>query len=144
MLKLITITAHDCPSDKTPPGSFWRKLMRKMLVSTIMVGVVGLAFASKGGGGEKKSANVPLKTNFTPIRTTNGFTLKTGPTFTGNYFLGTEKTNNYVSFNTLVTYEKGNSIYIMPYRYKVNSSIFLHNSGNNLQLLDLRINMPHK
>ncbi|GGB25710.1 hypothetical protein [Puia dinghuensis] len=118
--------------------------MRKMLVSTIMVAVVGLAFASKGGGGDKKSGNVPLKTNFTPIRTTNGFTLKTGPTFTGSYFLGAEKKDNYVSFNTLVTFEKGNGIFIMPYRYKVNSSVFLHNSGNNLQLLDLRINMGRK
>jgi len=69
----------------------WRKLTRKTLVSAIMVAVVGLAFASKGGGGDKKSSNVPLKTNFTPIRTTNGFTLKTGPTFTGSVILSAEK-----------------------------------------------------
>jgi hypothetical protein len=120
-------------------------LTRKLLVSTVMFAVVGLAFASKGGGGDKKSASTPLKTNFTPIRTTNGFTLKVGPSFTGSYLLGTEKKANYVSFNTLVTFEKGNSIYIMPYRYRVNSSLFLHNSaGNSLQLLDLHINMPHK
>jgi hypothetical protein len=119
--------------------------MRKLLVSTMMIAVVGLAFASKGGGGDKKNANnTPLKTNFTPIRTTNGFTLKTGPSFTGSYIQGTEKTNNYVSFNTLVTFEKGNSIYIMPYHYKINTSVFLHNSGNSLQLLDLHINVGHK
>lgn len=122
----------------------WRKLTRKLLVSTLLIAVVGLAFASKGGGGDKKNSNTPLKTNFTPVRTTNGFTLKTGPTFSGSYVLGTEKASNYVSFNTLVTFEKGNSIYIMPYRYKVNTSIFLRNSGNNLQLLDLHINMSHK
>ncbi len=107
-----------------------------------MVAVVGLAFASKGGGGEKKNAkDVPLKTNFTPIRTTSGFTLKAGPSFTGNYLLNAEKTPKYVSFNTLVTYQKGNSIYVMPYRYKINTSVYLNNSGNNLRLLDLRINM---
>ena len=119
--------------------------MRKTLISTLMVAAVGLAFASKGGGGEKNNTkNVPLKTNFTPIRTTNGFTLKTGPTFTGSIILGAEKTSNYVSFNTLVTYEKGNSMYIMPYRSKVNTSIFLRNSGNSLQLLDLHINVGRK
>ena len=124
----------------------WRKLMRKTLISTMMVAVVGLAFASKGGGGEKKAANSSLKTNFTPIRTTNGFTLKTGPSFSGSFILGTEKTANYVSFNTLVTFEKGNSIYIMPYRYKVNSSIFQHtgSNSNSLQLLDLHINVGRK
>ena len=118
------------------------KLMRKLLVSTLMIAVVSLAFASKGGGGEKKNApNTPLKTNFTPIRTTAGFTLKAGPSFSGNYFLSTEKKNDYVSFNTLVTYQKGNSTYIMPYRYKINTSVYLNNSGSNLRLLDLRINM---
>jgi len=122
-----------------------RKLMRKTLVSTLMFAVVGLAFASKGGGGEKKAPNNSLKTNFTPIRTTTGFTLKTGPSFSGSVLLGTEKKDNYVSFNTLITYEKGNTMYIMPYRYKVNSSLFLRNSSNSsLQLLDLHINMSHR
>lgn len=116
--------------------------MRKLLVSTLMIAVVSLAFASKGGGGEKKKAdNTSLKTNFTPIRTTTGFTLKAGPTFSGNYFLSTEKKSDYVSFNTLITYQKGNSTYIMPYRYKINTSVYLNNSGSNLRLLDLRINM---
>ena len=117
--------------------------MRKTLISTLMVAVVGLALASKGGGGEKKDTtkNVPLKTNFTPIRTTNGFTLKAGSTMTGNYLLSTEKAPTYVSFNTLVTYQKGNSLYVMPYRYKINTSMFLNTSGSNMRLLDLRINV---
>jgi hypothetical protein len=118
--------------------------MRRTLVSTLLIAVVGLTFASKGGGGEKKNANsIPLKTSFTPIRTTNGFTLKAGPTYTGSYVLGTEKTSTYVSFHTLITYEKGNSIYIMPYQYKMSSSVYLHNGGGNLRLLDLRVNL-HK
>ena len=122
-----------------------RKLMRKMLVSTLLIAVVGLTFASKGGGGEKKKAtHTPLKTNFTPIRTTNGFTLKTGPSYTGSYLVGQEKTDNYISFHTLITYQKGNSIYILPYKYKMNTAnVYLNNGGSNLQLLDLRIKM-HK
>jgi hypothetical protein len=129
----------------TPNTIGLRKLIRKTLISALLTAVVGLSFASKGGGGEKKKDNnVPLKTNFTPIRTTNGFTLKTGPTYTGSYLMGQEKTENYISFHTLVTYQKGNSIYIMPYKYRLNnSSIYLNNSGSNLQLLDLRIKM-HK
>ena len=117
--------------------------MRKSLISALMVAVVGLSFASKGGGGEKKDTtkNVPLKTNFTPIRTTNGFTLKAGSTMTANYLLSTEKAPTYVSFNTLVTYQKGNSLYVMPYRYKINTSMFLNTSGSNMRLLDLRINV---
>jgi hypothetical protein len=115
--------------------------MRKMLISMMMLAVVGLTFASKGGGGDNKKSKIPLKTNFVPIRTTSGFTLKAGPSYTGSTLLGTEKTPKYVSFRTLVTYQKGNSFYIMPYTYKINTSLYMNNSGSNLQLLDLRINM---
>lgn len=118
-----------------------RKLIRKAMISASLVAVVGLVFASKGGGGDKQKATT-LKTNFVPIRTTTGFTLKAGPAFTGSTILGIQKTKEYVSFNTLVTYEHGNMTYIMPRTIKVSPNVYLHNnSGSNLSLLDLRINM---
>ena len=116
--------------------------MRKALISTLMLAVVGLAFASKGGGGDKKSTNAPLKTEFVPIRTTNNFTLKVGPSYTGSILLGQERTKTSISFNTLVTYEKGNSIFVLPYKYRVNMPSMMDGSNKtNLQLLDLRIKM---
>jgi len=118
-----------------------RKLMRKSLIITLMLAVVGLTFASKGGGGDKKVSKTSLKTNFVPIRTTSGFTLKAGPAYTGSILTSTQTTREYVSFHSLVTFQKGNSTYILPYTYKINTAIYLHNSGNNLHLLDLRINM---
>jgi hypothetical protein len=119
-----------------------RKLIRKLLISASLIAIVSLAVASKGGGGDKGKVNTPLKTNFVPIRTTAGFTLKAGPSFTGSSIVSTEKTPEYVSFQTLITYQRGNSTFIMPRTLKVNSSVFMHNnSGSNLSLLDLRINM---
>jgi hypothetical protein len=117
--------------------------MRQTLVCALMIAVVGLSFASKGGGGDKKSNNrIPLKTEFTPIRTTGTFTLKAGPSYTGSFMLGQEKTKNYISIHSLVTYEKGNSIFIVPYSYKVNTPVLMDGSRKtNLQLLDLRIKM---
>jgi hypothetical protein len=120
-----------------------RKLIRKTVISTLMLAIVGLAFASKGGGGEKKNSNIPLRTEFVPIRTTNNFTLKSGLSYRGSYSLGEEKTKSYVSIHTLVTYEKGNSLYIIPYKYKMNTSVYLNGDAgkSNLQMLDLRIKM---
>ena len=120
-----------------------RKLMRHAVISTLLLAVVGLAFASKGGGGDKKKEKaVPLRTEFTPIRTTGNFTLKSSPAYSGSFFLGQEKTKTTISFNTLVTYEKGNSIFIMPYKYKVNiPGVTDGMIRTNLQLLDLRIKM---
>ena len=109
----------------------------------LLVAVVGLAFASKGGGGDKKRQTIPLKTNFIPIRTTSGFTLKAGPAFTGSYRCKHRKDPKYVSFNTLVTYQNGNSIlYHALHATRSTPAYYLHNnSGSNLRLLDLRINM---
>ena|SRR6185312_5118278 len=118
-----------------------QKLMRKLLISVSLVAIVGLAWASKGGGGDTKKANVPLKTNFVPIRTVDGFTLKAGPAYTGSMLTGTEKTRDYVSFHTLITYQHGNTTYIMPHTYKVSNITMRNTSGSNLSLLDLRIDM---
>jgi hypothetical protein len=116
--------------------------MRKTVICALMIAVVGFAIASKGGGGDNKKATIPLKTNFVPIRTTNGFTLKAGPSYSGSMIIGAEKTREFVSFSTLVTYQKGNSFYIMPHTYRINTSVYMrNNTGSNLSLLDLRINM---
>ena len=127
----------------TPMTIKMRKLIRQIAISLLLVAVVGLAFASKGGGGDKKKGpSFPFKSSFTPIRTTNGFTLKTGPAYTGSYLLGQEKTQNYISLNTITTYQKGNTIFVLPYRYKVPTSPYLNLPGKtNMQLMDVRIRL---
>src|ERR1700732_956194 len=122
-----------------------RKLIRVSIVNVLLIAGAGLVFASKGGGGDKKkSKDIPYSNGFTPIHTTNGFTLKAGPSYRGSYLLGQEKAKTYLAFNTLVTYQKGNSIFILPYKYRVNTSTFFNSANKtNLQILDLRIKM-HK
>jgi hypothetical protein len=112
---------------------------RKTIISFMLVAVAALAFASMGGGGNKKSK--PAKTDFVPIRTTNGFTLKAGPSYRGSMTFGQEKNKNIISFNSVVTYQKGNTTYILPYKYKMQASSF--QSKNNMQLLNIKVKM-HK
>ena len=109
----------------------------------MMLVVVALAFASKGGGGKKKAA--PLKNDFVPIRTTTGFTLKTGVPYSGSQIFSIEKNTHYFSLNTVSTYQKGNTIFIIPFKYKVSIAPFdASGSGkSSLQMLDLKIKM-HK
>jgi hypothetical protein len=100
-----------------------------------------LAFASKGGGGDKKNA-APFKNDFTPINAASGFTLKNGYSYSGSYIFNQAKTaDKTVSFNAMVSYQKGNSIYIMPYKYKVNISSMGAQANSNLQLVGVRIRM---
>jgi hypothetical protein len=119
-----------------------QKIMRTCLFCAILFTVVALAFASKGGGDKKK--NNTFKNDFIPIRTTTGFTLRSGTSYTGNHFLTTEKTAKTFSYSTIVTYQKGNTIYILPYKYKVNVAMpVAGQTKSNFQMLDFKINM-HK
>ncbi|MFT3822398.1 MAG: hypothetical protein QM731_00710 [Chitinophagaceae bacterium] len=121
-------------------------MLKKSIICCAMIGAVAVAVASSGGGDKRKSE--PLKPEFTPIRTTNGFTLslKSGSSYMGSNLLSSERKNNLVMYKTLVTYQKGNAVYILPQQIKVNvaSSSFKPSTlKSNLNLLDLRINL-HK
>jgi hypothetical protein len=118
-----------------------KKLTRKTAICAVLVVMAILAFASKGGGGDKKNTG-SFRNNFTPIRSLNSFTLKTSATYSGSYVFNQQKQDNRLSFNTMVTYEKGNTIYILPYKYKVNISCLNNGPKTNLQFLGVKIKMP--
>jgi hypothetical protein len=119
-------------------ANFTQKLnhmLKKTIISCTMIGAVALALASSGGGDKKKS-EAPRNSIFTPIRTTNGFTLKAGPSYTGSRLFSIERSKGFVTYNSVVTYQKGNSVIILPHqsRMSTNSSTF----RSNLKLLDLK------
>lgn len=114
-------------------------MLKKTLISCAMIGAVALAAVASSGGGKKKS-EAPLKPIYTPIRTTNGFTLKAGPSYTGSHILSAERNRNFITYSTVVTYQKGNTVYIMPQQVRMNTKPAFR---NNLNLLDLKINL-HK
>lgn len=114
-------------------------MLKKTLISCAMIGAVALAAVASSGGGKKKS-EAPLKPIYTPIRTTNGFTLKAGPSYTGSQILGSERSRNFITYSTVVTYQKGNTVYIMPQQVKMNTKPTFK---TNLNLLDLKIKL-HK
>jgi hypothetical protein len=120
-----------------------KKLMRQSVFFLSLIIIVAFAFASKGGGDKDKKKNVSFKNDFVPLRATT-FTLKNGFTYSGSHILGQQKEKTSFSLNTVVTYQKGGLLYILPYKYKVNtSSINPSLSKTNLQMLDLKISM-HK
>lgn len=120
-----------------------RKLILQGALSMLFIAVFAIAFASKGGGDKKK--NVVSKSEFAPINISSAFTLKNGVSYMGSHNLSQQKERANISVNnTVVTYRNGNTIYVMPYKYKVNISPFSSSSsGGSLQLLNLKINV-HK
>ncbi|HLY69003.1 MAG TPA: hypothetical protein VKR53_04695 [Puia sp.] len=121
-----------------------KKLMRYGFFFMSFLIIVGLAFASKGGDKNKKRTTTNLKTDFVPIRISSAYVLKNGFTYTGSHTFGIQKENSTFSLHSIVTYERGNTTYILPYKYKVNASAFnITPAKGNLQMLDVKISM-HK
>ena len=119
---------------------FLPKTILKGIFCSILLVFFALAFASKGGGDKKK--NTTAHPEFAPISISSAFTLKNGTLYMGSHVFSTQKDKASISINTMVTYEKGNSIYIMPYKYRIGTD----GSGSNptnLQLFNLKIKM-HK
>ena len=114
-----------------------RKLILQAALSMLLIAVVAIAFASKGGGDKKK--NVISKAEFAPINISSAFTLRNGISFMGSHVFNQQRERANISVNTVVTYQNGNTIYIMPYKYKVSISPLNSSSKTNLQLLDLKI-----
>jgi hypothetical protein len=124
-----------------------RKLTQKFSIFCLLLVFVALGFASsssKGGGGEKKNKSA-LMSNFTPIRSINGFTLRSiRPSFSGSLIRSQEKENNRLSLSTLITYQRGNTTYILPYKYRVAIPSLNTSSRTNLQLFGVKIKIPGK
>ena len=113
-------------------------MLKRTIISCTMIGAVALALASSGGGDKKKS-ETPRNSTFTPIRTTNGFTLKAGPSYTGSSIFSSERNKSYITYNTVVTYQKGNSVIILPHQARISTSATTFRS--NLKLLDLKFRL---
>ena len=130
------------PVLRNPKISF-RNSLQRVLVCTVLIGLAVLTFASMGGG--KKSKTTAVKNDFVPIRTTNGFTLKSDPLYKGSSIISQEKNKNTLVMNSLMTYQKGNTTFIMPYQQKISipSGANCTKNNNSLQLLNLKVRM-HK
>lgn len=111
-------------------------MLKKSIICLLMIGGVVLALASSGGGNKKKS-NTFLGSGFTPIRTTNGFTLKAGPSYSGSHTF-TNRNHSVVLYNTVLTYQKGNTIFILPYQVRMTHKT---SYKSNLNLLTLKVKL---
>jgi len=111
-------------------------MLKKSLISFTMIGVVALALASNGGGDKKNATRG--KAEYTTARTMNGLTMKAGPVFSGSRMYNTQRQSNMVMYNSVLTYRKGNTTYILPYKYKMNTKPTLR---SNTQVIDLKIRL---
>ena len=117
------------------------KAIRFFAVSLLLLAVTALAFASKGGGDKKKHHE--MVNSFTPINAASSFSLKKSPLYSGSMVSFHPQADNRVSLNAMITYQRGNTTFILPYQYKVTiSPMTNYSQKSNLQFLGVKIQMP--
>lgn len=98
------------------------RFIKKVVTIALLTGIVGVAFADRGAG-KKAKAKLNISTG-TTLKSSIGFNLKTGLSYKGSLLSSgttaiTPTIGSAIVNNSLVTYQKGNITYIIPYKYKV-------------------------
>ena len=116
-------------------------MLKKSLISATMLGVVVIALASSGGGKKKSSTSSSL--GLIPMRANGTFTLKSKPNYSGSHVFSTMNLKNSTVYRSVITYQKGNTTFIVPSKYRLNNptSKLSFNSGtrSNLNMVDLKL-----
>lgn len=119
-------------------------MFKKSVVCATMLGLVVFALASSGGGKKKTSSS---NLGIIPIRANGVLNDKTRPGYTGSHFFKAVHKQNATVYRSVVTYQKGNTTYIVPSRYRLSNQGKLSfrsaglNSKSNLNLVDLKIRL---
>ena len=118
-------------------------MLKKSIISATMLGVVVIALASSGGG-KKKTASPSA--GIIPVRANGTFSLKARPSYSGSQVLSTINLRNSTVYKSIITYQKGNTTFIVPARYKVNNPSKLSfglskTYRSNLKMVDLKLNL---
>jgi len=99
------------------------KTLNKYLLASFILFSIGVdAWADKGFGRNNKNKATLNIIATSGIRNSIAFNLKSGLSYKGS-FLNTRKNLGGMVINTsIVTYQKGNSTYIVPYKTKITIS----------------------
>ncbi|HMG82782.1 MAG TPA: hypothetical protein VK559_07085 [Ferruginibacter sp.] len=98
-----------------------KSFLKRLLVFAIILGTVSVAFADKG---VKRKARTRTKINITaPVSLKNLMTLnlnlKSGLIYKGSLLSSTDVVGPVYVNTSILTYQKGNTTYIIPYKHKM-------------------------
>ncbi len=96
------------------------KISKLILIVAVLFGTTLSALADRGIGRKSTKSKITLNIS-TPstLRNSLSLNLKTGLRYTGSVFVNQKAFGNSIVSNSLITYQKGNTVYIIPYKQKV-------------------------
>ncbi|MES1214206.1 MAG: hypothetical protein ABUT20_01715 [Bacteroidota bacterium] len=96
----------------------WKVVSRKFAVILLLAVSCATAFATLGDGKAKSTRTKKSLLSEKKLSVPEIFTLKSGYTFRGSQVINSQN-ERYINLNTVVTYQKGNTTYILPLKRKV-------------------------
>lgn len=116
MLKLFIIFA----ARMKPTTGIFKHFLRRKLVTAVLITASVAAFATLGEGGEKRVTHskklLSTKPNSFSYKT---FTLKSAYQYRGSTVISKDHQAKYIMVNNVVSYQRGNTSYILPMKKKV-------------------------
>lgn len=94
-----------------------KKALHILSLVTLFTIQMSVSFADRGVGKKKNKVILNIKAPVDFTKSLN-FNLKNGLKYTGS-LVNTPAAPSSSSFNFLITYQKGNSVYILPYKQKI-------------------------
>jgi hypothetical protein len=95
-----------------------RSFIKKIAIITMLIGVVNVTFADRGAGKKSKSKTILNINTATSFKNSILSNLRSGLVYKGT-LLTSKATGNSIINSTLMTYQKGNVTYIIPYKTKI-------------------------
>lgn len=94
------------------------KKSKILLVVTMFCGICLVASADRGGFIKKNKTKLNISTAGS-LKNSISFNLKSGITYRGSYLLNQTYTDNSIVSDEILSYKKGNTIYLLPYKQKI-------------------------
>ena len=84
----------------------------------LVCGVCLFAFADRGGFVKKNKTPLNIKTNGS-LKNSIPFNLKSGLSYRGSFLMNEKQIGNSIVSDAYISYRKGNTVYILPYKQKI-------------------------
>lgn len=96
-------------------------MLRRNLVTAVFVTVGLAAFATLGDGNAKNKKSALLANRYSSV-TPGKLSLKSGYQYRGSQIISQKSQNNVISLNSVITYQKGNTTYIVPLKANLSTA----------------------
>lgn len=114
----------------------WKMIGKKLAVIALLAGTAASSFATLGDGNKKTTSSTSSLLSARVNKKPGTFSLRSGYTYRGTQVINQQSADRYVTINTSVSYQRGNTTYIVPLKKKV----FLSNVTFDISNRQLRRN----